>query len=154
MSKYCSKCNSEKPMEEFYTDRQKSDGKGSQCKDCVKLYKQSAAGIKARETYYRSAAGKATQQRFWRSDKGKAAMQKYRGDNPEKIKAHNALNAAVNRGKILRPDVCSFCGVTCIPDGHHADYTKPFEVEWLCKPCHRLAHNFYSKQRGQQCQTI
>lgn len=34
--KTCSKCEEEKPLEEFYVDRRNADGHGCQCKTCVK----------------------------------------------------------------------------------------------------------------------
>jgi hypothetical protein len=36
--KECSKCGIEKPLTEFYKDRQKKDGHGSHCKSCIKKY--------------------------------------------------------------------------------------------------------------------
>jgi len=56
--------------------------------------------------------------------------------NPEKIKAHTALNQAVLRGDIERPDKCEWCGRRGRIEGSHTDYFKPLEVDWLCRPCH------------------
>ena len=64
--------------------------------------------------------------------------------NPEKHKAHTILTGAIRLGKIVRPSSCQKCG--CIPppsrngssriQGHHEDYSKPLEVQWLCAFCH------------------
>lgn len=58
--------------------------------------------------------------------------------DPLKVKAQNKVNKAVASGRLLRPGRCSQCGEECKPDAHHADYSKPLEVEWLCRRCHRL----------------
>ncbi len=58
-------------------------------------------------------------------------------------KAHAAVQKAVAKGELFRPDVCEKCGEP--PRGkskihaHHADYSKPLDVEWLCAKCHRKA---------------
>jgi hypothetical protein len=45
-------------------------------------------------------------------------------------------------GKIVPPDQCAECGEKGKVQGHHDDYSKPFEVVWLCGPCHnRIHHN-------------
>lgn len=56
--------------------------------------------------------------------------------NKEKRRAHVLLNRAVKSGKLKRPDNCSECGKKCKPDGHHKDYTQPFDVIWMCRACH------------------
>ena len=54
--------------------------------------------------------------------------------------ARKMYRAALNRGEIVRPKACQRCGCPCRPDGHHTDYSRPLDVEWLCKPCHREEH--------------
>lgn len=61
----------------------------------------------------------------------------------EKMRARAAVKEAVRRKKIRKPMHCSRCGTeTAKSDlhGHHEDYSKPLEVEWLCAECHSLAH--------------
>lgn len=36
----------------------------------------------------------------------------------------------------LVPQPCRDCGAISV-EMHHSDYSKPFEVVWLCKPCHQ-----------------
>lgn len=59
-----------------------------------------------------------------------------------RAEAYRAFQQAVRRGELVRPDSCSRCGEKCIPDGHHADYGRPLDVEWLCRKCHHFAHGF------------
>lgn len=51
------------------------------------------------------------------------------------------INARLQRGTIVKPDACSDCGATGVKlTGHHEDYDKPLEVEWLCYSCHGKRH--------------
>lgn len=50
------------------------------------------------------------------------------------------MRRAVRTGEIIKPLRCEKCGVEEELHGHHADYTKPLEVTWLCARCHRQAH--------------
>jgi len=50
--------------------------------------------------------------------------------------ARQALNRAVRSGRITKPTNCSRCGEDRKITGHHPDYNKPLEVEWLCYECH------------------
>lgn len=60
--------------------------------------------------------------------------------------ARGALQRAVARGVVVKPNVCSGCGRTCESrelDGHHHngyDEVHWLDVEWLCKRCHGLVH--------------
>ena len=40
----------------------------------------------------------------------------------------------------MRPELCEWCGVRRAIDGHHADYAKPLDVDWLCRECHSEFH--------------
>jgi hypothetical protein len=65
------------------------------------------------------------------------AFAKYKAKNPEKYKAHYTVNNAIRGGRLVRPDVCERCGDTAKIEASHDNYSKPLEVEWLCRPCHR-----------------
>jgi len=64
----------------------------------------------------------------------------YRRDpkNREKIKARQKLNNAIRDGWVER-EPCENCGEPKT-DGHHEDYSKPYDVRWLCRPCHKAEH--------------
>lgn len=58
----------------------------------------------------------------------------------EKQKARHALYRAIRLGVIHRPANCEECEKKCKPHGHHEDYSKPLEVNWLCTTCHSERH--------------
>lgn len=57
-----------------------------------------------------------------------------------KARAHKAVAKAVADGCLNRPDACELCGERHRIYGHHEDYSKPLDVDWLCAWCHRLIH--------------
>lgn len=54
--------------------------------------------------------------------------------------ARAAVQAAVRAGRLTRPEACEECGTEGRVDGHHVDYARPLDVEWLCKGCHHSRH--------------
>lgn len=71
---------------------------------------------------------------------GKARIsQTYPQSNAEKVDARNKLNLAVKAGRVVRGN-CSSCGTDKDVEGHHHDYAKPLDVDWLCRSCHKDVH--------------
>jgi hypothetical protein len=56
----------------------------------------------------------------------------------EKNKARWTTRRAIAVGKLVRQP-CEVCGETRV-DAHHDDYSKPFDVRWLCRLHHRQHH--------------
>lgn len=64
--------------------------------------------------------------------------------HPEKERARSAVSHAIKHGRLRRPEICPNCGEPAGVDAigrslmqaHHADYSRPLEVEWLCQKCH------------------
>lgn len=66
-------------------------------------------------------------------------MRKYRQDpflRPRHL-ARAAVRNALRRGQLVRLP-CK-CG-NMKSEAHHHDYSKPLEVMWVCKSCHRELH--------------
>jgi hypothetical protein len=59
--------------------------------------------------------------------------------------AYKKVRNALRTGALVRPLTCQRCGVNpgLASDGrskiqaHHADYSRPLDVEWICAKCHR-----------------
>lgn len=80
---------------------------------------------------------------YRRTERGKdvyrAMMRKQYLVNRDKIRARHKLGRSVECGDILKPEECSLCKKKVNKvnlDGHHTDYSKPLEVQWLCRQCH------------------
>lgn len=54
----------------------------------------------------------------------------------DKKRARDRVRSAVKYGKLSKPVVCSDCGQPGKLQAHHADYSKPLDVTWLCFQCH------------------
>jgi len=132
--KRCTKCGEIRPASGFGKDRRRKDGLQSQCKECFRerkaeyhLKNGDAVRKKHREYYAKNRERTIERVRLWRLA------------NPEKIKAEGAVAHAKKMGRLI-VEPCETCGSTENVDAHHDDYTKPLDVRWLCKSCHRRHH--------------
>lgn len=119
--KKCSKCDREKSLCDFSPHKRMALGRQSYCKQCVIEWK--------------AANKKAVAKSHQKSDKKKRL--KYL----EKEKARHLTYYAVKTGGLIRPDYCESCFTESPVEGHHKDYSKPLDVEWLCRKCHSNVHN-------------
>lgn len=66
--------------------------------------------------------------------------------SPEQVpkeKARSQFHSAVRNGTLKKPTHCPKCGAETPSrrmHGHHADYSKPLDVEWRCSRCHGKEH--------------
>jgi len=67
-----------------------------------------------------------------------ARQAKWRERNPEKVWCHGAFKSALRRG-LINPQPCAVCG-DVRAEGHHYDYSRPANVIWLCRKCHKAEH--------------
>lgn len=59
---------------------------------------------------------------------------------PERVKCRKVAYSAKRSGKITAPKRCTHCNQKTKLHAHHEDYSKPLDVIWLCRPCHRKVH--------------
>ena len=145
-TKPCRKCGS--------TERYKPPPgkKLGQCKACHKAdakarRKANPEKNRAKNKAWRQANPEKERARnkAWRQvnhEKIKNNTDKYEKNNPKKRAAHVIVNSAVRRGDLPRVSTCNCvdCGIQAA-EYHHEDYSKPLEVEPLCKKCHIKRHN-------------
>ena len=142
--KRCPRCATEKPREEFYKSKGRPDGLSSRCKACSREGARAPHRVqKSREWYYANRDKVLRLQREHRRanpEYHREKDRKQRERHPEKFRARRALQHQVRVGTIIRPTVCPVCGGGGQIDAHHSDYSKPLDVEWMCKSCHGKGH--------------
>jgi len=112
-TKRCSGCTRRKPVTAF--DRCKKQGRQRYCRECKQGYNERNRS-KCVEYSQRSQA-------------------KY----PDRKKARGKVSTELIAGRLTKPSRCERCGKRRELQAHHADYSKPLDVEWLCSTCHREA---------------
>ena len=143
--KTCTKCEISKSDNEFRPNPKMLDGLNSWCRQCCNRATElsrrknpEALRAKERAKYARR-------------------MQKLRGEGyvvgaPEnrskavddefiklKKNTRRTTRRAIKQGKLVRGP-CGVCGSLEV-EAHHADYSRPLDVIWLCKPHHREVHS-------------
>jgi hypothetical protein len=139
VSKTCRTCLQEKSASQFFSDPKNSDGIKNQCKDCLRDHSRNysrANTAKKTAYYHRRIRNPAIRQA--RNDYARAMYRKHKA----KHNARTKLEYAVRTGKILRAP-CSVCGSLHV-QAHHSDYSKPYDVTWLCKLHHAIQHRQYA----------
>ncbi len=137
----------EKNLSEFHRDCKSPDGYRGTCKIChravIKEWKKNnrekVRGYdKKHKELHKEEALKYSKK--WKSrNPGKQTKyaKTYINKYPEKYKAHQAVRDAVREGRLIKKP----CKCGCIKvQGHHEDYSKLLEVEWMCQPCHKEYH--------------
>ena len=133
--KSCFKCVVTKPHSEFYRHLQMGDRLLGKCKECTKsdVMARYRLTIENRREYERVRS-----RRPERKLKALEYQRRRRIRNKQKCSAYWKVAFAVSVGKIDRRP----CVVCEDPnsEAHHADYSKPLDVQWLCFKHHRQLH--------------
>lgn len=134
-SKKCFKCQTVKPLTEFYKHSGMADGHLNKCKECNKKdagEHRSNNLEKIRE--YDRKRGKLPE----RIQKSVEITRAWRAADKRRMAAHNAVARAIKKG-LLVPQLCNKCSNE-VTVAHHEDYDKSLEVVWLCQACHKQRH--------------
>ncbi len=118
--KICNRCKEDKPLSEFHKDCDKSDGLRLKCRKCC---------FETNKKYYSSPEGKKAVSGQTRRKWIRTRM---------KVSCRNILNQAICEDKVQKKP-CEICGDPEV-EAHHDDYTKPFDVRWLCRLHHNELH--------------
>jgi hypothetical protein len=163
--KTCLQCGEGKPLSAFHRSAKSPDGYRSRCAACCcarqRAYKnQHADDVRARERAryhenpekFRSrsrdnrANGNGMSAEYFREylkanpGRRRAYSTRWNDANGEKRRAHSTFWRVFRAFRCVRPETCYACGASGRRiEAHHADYTQPLAVQWLCKPCHHRA---------------
>lgn len=135
----CSTCGVWKFPDEYYKDKRTPNGLKAQCKACHiegSVRTRDAENSRRINREHMRRARLKKPKKFQTRERIASRSRK----RTNKTEARYQLNLAVKRGEITRPDKCSSCGKTKRVTAHHPDYSKPFDVIWLCYECHGELH--------------
>ena len=132
--KVCFACQMAKPLAEFYVHQMMADGHLNKCKACVKLYTNSRRREMPEHVRAIDNARKSSERRAYRV----AKHREHNLNNPAKAIARNAVANALRDCRLFRKP-CEKCA-NPKSEAHHPDYSKPLDVMWLCRRCHRIEH--------------
>ena len=144
MMKICTKCDFPQPFSEFFADRQKKDGLSSACRHCRRRWREAnREKIKAYDAVRcKTEKAKMLTKQYRQSEEGRRRkavwMRNNREMRPMKNKARKMALYAEKIG-LVRRSPCAVCGDPVV-EGHHSDYSKPFDLQWLCKKHHFEEH--------------
>jgi hypothetical protein len=119
----CDKRGSLLPKSRFSKNKRRKSGVQDECKSCRAAMFSTKEALESQRRRRR--------ERFEDGKRDKAKLK-----DPLKSSCRNSLNWAVHKGRIVKPHHRKECGIEGRVTGHHKDYQKPFEVEWLCYVCH------------------
>lgn len=133
----CSRCKETLPLDSFYVDKRRPGGHKSQCKAC---HTEGSLRTRDRDRARDSNAKHMRLARELDPERFRARERSRPVRDPIKKQARQRLNVAVRAGLVVRPTACARCGAERRVAGHHYDYSRPLDVEWLCYPCHGKEH--------------
>ncbi len=155
--KICSRCREEKTKELFNKEKRNKDGFSYECKECLSKRKKESYRPEKYKNHEFKEKNRLKSLNFRRenpeksslyskkwADKNKKKRSEYRDrwrkNNLKQVAANRFLQRYVNKGVITRGIICENCKKVGKMEAHHKDYTKPLEVNWLCRRCHMKIH--------------
>jgi len=134
--KLCITCKNKLPINKFYRHPGMKDKRLNKCMECVKKYQFDRRRKNPKVQEY-------DRLRYYTNEIRRKRLAKnariWRESNPEKYRAHSAVNNAIRSGKIKRKS-CEKCGNEKT-HAHHPNYKQPLSVIWLCAMCHQRLHH-------------
>lgn len=139
-TKTCPACKTEQPLENYYRNKASWDGLQVYCRRCV-YEKYLELTRDPKRLAKRRAQKRAESKSFYKKHReacrasSHASYVRY----PYKVRARSKVYLAIRSGTLVKPKTCSCCYRTTPPKklhGHHNNYSRPLDVEWLCTGCH------------------
>jgi len=150
VTKICSKCNIQKPLDAFHNKAGGKYGKTKICKLCRKeLDKKTYCTSEYRkhhreyEKQWRDSHPKQnkTIHQNWYCNNHDEIIKRNHTVYSKQIKTRAILWNAYESGQIKKPSKCEICAEkTAVLHAHHDDYDKPLDIIWVCPKCHGKLH--------------
>ena len=134
--KQCRACGEMKTIDEFYKRPDTADRHFFECKPCLLLERRSRRRVSDVQQELDRKHNADPRQK----ERARAKARRYALEHPERIRAYGKLQRGVVSLRVARPSSCPICGSTSRIVGHHADYSKPLDVTWMCSRCHARMH--------------
>lgn len=135
--KRCIDCHETKPIDAFYTNKgRRGDGRKSECKLCSNV-----RSVAWHEANRERARDRTRQWHLANPDRSRAHKREWMERNADRMRlagqAHSLVHEAIKRGELIRGTKCESCDKEGFCEASHEDYSRPLDVRWLCRPCHR-----------------
>ena len=138
----CRACGVIKFPADFYEKQVRKDGLVGECKECTKARVRLRARTDPKVREYDRLRAKMPERK---AHSREIALQ-WRSRNEAGYKAHTAVSNAIRDGR-LHKEACLFCEGQEV-HAHHRDYSRPFDVIWLCPKCHHRLHANFPETEG------
>jgi len=142
--KECSGCGKRKEEAEFAVNKATSDGLTYKCKVCLSEYQKARRerlNASRPPGWKQKTQDMAAYRRAWK-EANPGYMTKAKADwlakNKDRARVKDAVRYALKTGKLVKT-ACQVCGDEKV-EGHHADYSRPLDVVWLCREHHMEIH--------------
>ena len=136
--KECFKCNTVKPLSDFYKHPQMGDGYLNKCKVCNRI--DAAKQLEKNKL----------NPKWIEKEKERVRLKQLKKAGHAKTLIYAEIKKKITSGEIVKKP-CEVCGKEKT-QGHHEDYSKPFDLVWLCVRHHqdRHIHLRQAKTLGQE----
>ncbi len=145
--KQCTLCGEIKSVDWFCKDKYSPDKYCAQCRLCRKQTKK---------IYLQSEQGAETTKRYRKTAKHKEIRKVIYNRSLQKMRARNAINNEVRRGRSKKPVDCNcvFCSKVANSYHHYSGYIDRFKLHVipLCKTCHYGIHPFVKNHENLETQ--
>lgn len=141
--KTCFKCGITQPPESFYKHPRMADGRLNKCIACAKSDVSARIVIKTADPVWLDGERERCRIKQNRARvEGRAApgtketQDRWLQRNRFKKRAQRKAFRAKKKGAIPNCGKCQQCGAEGRLEMHHADYSRPLDVQFLCCKCH------------------
>lgn len=148
-SKQCYTCKVTKPLSDFNKHSHSKGGYDYQCRLCHRA-RVNAINATPEGRLRKMVLDYAAREKRRERDKERLRMRRKLNGRPadnykksDREKCRKKFSNHRHYYGIPKPENCQECGSGYNIHAHHEDYTKPFNVEWLCSVCHGKRHRKY-----------